>query len=363
MSQTRPFSALVRGLPSVIPFVGPEAQERARGAPFRARLGANENLFGPSPAVKQAIAEAAGAAWMYGDPENYELRAALADHLGCGVENILIGEGIDGLLGLTARLFLDPGDRIATSIGAYPTFNFHVAAVGGVVEAVPYRDDAVDVEALAAQARAVAAKLVYLSNPDNPTGSTQSPAAIDALLAGLPERATLLLDEAYIECAADLPLPPLNLSDPRVIRFRTFSKAYGMAGVRVGYALGEASVIRAYEKIRNHFGVGRLAQSAALAAVQDQAYLHETVAKIAASRAQIADIARAAQMTPLPSAANFVAIDCGGDAAAAVAVMERMLAAGVFVRKPMAPGLDRLIRISCAPAEELALVAETLTRG
>ncbi|MGL4279378.1 MAG: aminotransferase class I/II-fold pyridoxal phosphate-dependent enzyme, partial [Albidovulum sp.] len=165
------YTPLVDSLPATVPFVGPETQERARGRRFTARLGANESVFGPSPAAIAAMARAAQDAWMYGDPENHDLRAALAAHHGVTPAHVVVGEGIDGLLGYLVRLLIGPGDAVVTSDGAYPTFNFHVAGFGGVLHKVPYRGDHEDPEALAAKARETGAKLVYIANPDNPMGS------------------------------------------------------------------------------------------------------------------------------------------------------------------------------------------------
>lgn len=362
MFEQRPFAALVRELPATTPFVGPETVERRRGAPFRARLGANESVFGPSPAVREAIAAAAADVWMYGDPEMYDLRAAIAAHVGAEPKNILVGEGIDGLLGVTARLFLDPGDWVATSLGAYPTFNYHVAGLGGRIEAAPYRNGAVDLAALGSAAQRAGAKLVYLSSPDNPTGSTADRAELAAFIDALPPAATLCLDEAYLECAAAAP-PEIAHDNPQVIRFRTFSKAYGLAGLRIGYIIAAPEVVAAYNKIRNHFGVGRLAQAAATAALADQSYLADVLAEIAQSRARIAEIAREARLRPLPSAANFVAIDCGRDGRYAAAVLDGLVADGVFARKPAAAELDHLIRVSCGRAREMDILAEALPRA
>src|SRR5690606_33806750 len=141
MSSRPALTPLAATLPATVPFVGPEAQERARGRPFRARIGANESGFGPSPAVQAAIAANAGAVWMYGDPENHDLKHALAAHLGVGADNIAIGEGIDGLLGLIVRLHIESDMPVVTSLGAYPTFNYHIAGFGGRLVTVPYVDD------------------------------------------------------------------------------------------------------------------------------------------------------------------------------------------------------------------------------
>jgi histidinol-phosphate aminotransferase len=217
-------TSLAAGLPASVPFVGPEAQERARGIPFRARLGANESAFGPSPRAVAAMAEAAAEAWRYGDPEAHDLRRALAAHHGVAPENVMVGEGIDGLLGHLVRLLVAPGDPVVTSLGAYPTFNYHVAGFGGVLRAVPYRDDTEDPEALLAAVRASGARLVYLANPDNPMGGRLPAARVSVLIEALPGDALLCLDEAYADFAPPEAIPPLDPAEPRVIRMRTSPK-------------------------------------------------------------------------------------------------------------------------------------------
>src|SRR6218665_2988587 len=152
MSFTPPrplLTPIAQSLPSTIPFVGPEAIERRTGLPIRARLGANESGFGPSPKVIEAMRAAAPMVWRYGDPEIHDLKQALAAHLMVPADTVVVGEGIDGLHGLIARLIIEPGDVAVTSLGAYPTFNYHVAGFGGRTLAVPYRDDKEDLEALA----------------------------------------------------------------------------------------------------------------------------------------------------------------------------------------------------------------------
>ncbi len=164
-------SALVESLPAFVPFIGPEALERARGRPFRARLGANESSFGASPKAVAAMEAAAPGSWMYADPESYELRAALARFHRIGIDNVVIGEGIDGLLGLAVKLAAGPGAAVVTSDGTYPTFNFHVAAGGARLVRVPYRDDRQDLDGLLEAAVREDARIIYVCNPDNPMGS------------------------------------------------------------------------------------------------------------------------------------------------------------------------------------------------
>jgi len=355
-----PVTRIVRELPKLVPFVGPEAQERARGRPFAARLGANESLFGPSPAAIRAMADAAAEAWKYSDPENHDLRHAVARHHGVEADNVVIGEGIDGLLGLAVKIAAEPGSTVVTSDGAYPTFNFHVAAHGARLLKVPYRDDREDLAALLDAVLSHGASVLYVSNPDNPMGSWWGGDDLARLIAALPDGVLLLLDEAYCDTAPPDAVPPIDVSNPQVLRLRTFSKAYGLAGARIGYAIGDRDLIAAFEKVRNHYGINRAGQIGALAALLDQSYLAEAVGRIGRARARIADIARRNGLHPLASGANFVTINCGADGAFARALLDGLLARDIFVRKPAVAPLDRCIRISCAPDEDLAFLDAAL---
>ena len=360
MSSAYPLRPFVAGLPATVPFVGPEAQERARGKPFRARIGANECVFGPSPNAIEAMAEAGRELWKYGDPEGYELRHAIAGHYGVAPANVVLGPGIDGLLGHTTRLFVEEGVHVVTSDGAYPTFNFHVTGHGGTLHKMAYRDDREDLGALLDKAKAVGARLIYLSNPDNPMGTWWKASDIAELVAGLPSDCLLVLDEAYAEYGPDDAVVPIDTSNWQVLHFRTFSKAYGMAGARVGYLIGEAGLIAEYEKVRDHYGMNRTAEIGAVAALADQDWLALTVQRTAEARDRISAIATAHGLSPIPSATNFVTIDCHRDTAFAKSVMEGLLARGVFIRMPGAEPLSRCIRVSAGWPEDLDIFEETL---
>ena len=330
------------------------------GRQFDARLGANENIFGPSPKAIEAMAAGARDIWMYGDPESHDLKQALARFHGVAPANIVIGEGIDGLLGYLVRLLIAQGDAVVTSLGAYPTFNYHVAGFGGVLHSVPYTDDCEDLAGLIAKAHDVDAKLIYFANPDNPMGSWHSGEDIAAQLDQIPDGCLLILDEAYVELAPEGTAAIYDVEHPKVIRMRTFSKAYGMAGARVGYAMGASELIQSFDKIRNHFGMNRASQAAALAALADQDWLAATCDKVARARERIAEIAAQNGLTALPSATNFVAIDCGRDAQYAKALLDALVARGVFVRMPFVAPQNRCIRVSCGPEEALAYFAKAL---
>jgi histidinol-phosphate aminotransferase len=355
-----PFTPIVENLSATVPFVGPETLERRSGQRFRARIGANENVFGPSPKAIAAMQESAYEVWQYCDPEIHDLKQALAIHYGIRTENIAIGEGIDGLFGLAVRLFIEPGVAVATSLGAYPTFNFHVQGFGGRLVTTPYVNDREDPGALLDLARRESARLIYFANPDNPMGSWWNAKDVVRMIGALPPHALLLLDEAYGEFAPEGTLPPIDIENPKVLRFRTFSKAYGMAGMRVGYAIGQRDVIKAFDKIRNHFGVTRLGQQAAMAALGDQEHLRHVIEQVAAGGREIARTATANGLVALPSASNFVSIDCGREGEFAKRVLDGLLARGVFVRMPGVAPLNRCIRVTVGTDTDLSILAAEL---
>jgi histidinol-phosphate aminotransferase len=354
------FTPIIADLPSTVPFVGPEALERRAGQKIAARIGANENVFGPSPRAIAAMQAAASESWMYGDPEHHDLKLAIARSLGVAPENIACGSGIDGLLGLVVRLFIEAGDPVATSLGAYPTFNFHVAAAGGKLAATPYVDDREDPASLIALAKRERAKLLYFANPDNPMGTHWSAIDVERMIAEVPADTLMLLDEAYIEFAPEGTAPRIDVTRKNLLRFRTFSKAHGLAGIRVGYAIGHPEIVSAFDKIRNHFGISRISQAGAIAAIEDQAWVQHVKAEVITARARVQMIARDNGFTPLPSATNFVAINCGRDGSYARAIVDGLLQHGIFIRTPGVAPLNRCIRVSCGDSSNLDLFAKAL---
>jgi histidinol-phosphate aminotransferase len=355
------YTELVASLPSTVPFVGPETQERARGQKFAARLGANENVFGPSPKAIAAMQAAVPDVWMYGDPENHDLKQALAAFHGIQPENIVVGAGIDGLLGSLCRMLVGPGTPVVTSLGAYPTFNFHVAGYGGALHTVPYIGDSEDPTALLEKAQEVDASLIYFANPDNPMGTWHDAVVMQDMIDNVPTGTVLCLDEAYLEFAPEGTAPALDIDNRNVIRMRTFSKAYGMAGARVGYAIGHAELINSFNKVRNHFGMNRASQAGALAALGDQQYLAQTLADVIAAKVRIGDIVRRYGLDPIPSATNFVTIDCGKDGDYARALVAALTAQNIFVRMPFVAPQDRCIRVSAGRPQDIDLFEAALS--
>lgn len=362
MSLFSRFTPLISRLPSTVPFVGPEAIERSRCAAVAARIGANESGFGPSPKALLALKDAARDIWKYADPENHDLKAALAAHYHLKAENFAVGEGVDDLLGLVARMIVEQDTPVVTSLGGYPTFNFHVTGFGGKLITTPYVDDREDLDGLLACVIRENAPLVYLANPDNPMGSWHEADAIIAFAKALPQTCLLVLDEAYSETAPQSAIPAIDalIDLPNLLRMRTFSKAYGLAGARVGYAIGAPENTAVFDRIRNHFGMVRTSVAAALAALEDQAYLQDVLGQIADAKDRIAQIARTNGLHPLPSATNFVAIDCGRDALYARAIVDGLMEHGVFIRMPGVAPLNRCIRVSAGVSEDLDLFAKAL---
>jgi histidinol-phosphate aminotransferase len=341
----------IEAIPPMTPFIGPEQLMREGGHAQLLRLGANESAFGPSPrAVEAMSAELPRISW-YGDPESYDLRAALAPRHGCEIENVSVGSGIDDLMGLAVRAFVAPGAVTLTTRGTYPTFNYHVMGFGAKLATVDYRGDGfVDIDAMIEAAQRLRPAIVYIANPDNPSGTLLPADEIVRLFEALPAETLLFLDEAYADFVEDEVLMP-ELVHGRLLRVRTFSKAYGMAGARIGYAIATPRNVTTFQKIRLHYGVNRNAQIGALASLQDPQFAQHVVAETARGREDYYKLAGSLGRSYLQSCTNFVCIDFGS-AEVATQLMNALLVRGVFVRKPGAPPLDRFVRVSVGrPAE------------
>ena len=357
------FTPLVASLPASTPFVGPETLERQTGRRFTARIGANESAFGISDAARAAIIKALnepGQSW-YPDPENYDLRVALARKHDVDITSICVDGGIDSLLGLTVRMLVSPASNVVTSNGAYPTFNYHVAGFGGNLIKVDYRDNREDPQSLLDAARQNHAAIVYIANPDNPMGTRHRDNVIADMIDQLPGQSVLALDEAYIEFTDKKLAPPIDPGNDRVIRFRTFSKAYGMAGMRIGYAIAHPELITGMNKIRNHFAINRLSQLAASAALDDNDFIPQIQALAEEGRERIYSLAEKLKLPYLESATNFVAVDMGSTNRAKQ-TLNRLNDEGIFMRMPGVAPLDRYIRIGVGTEAEHACLENSLTK-
>ncbi len=353
------YSRVIAALPQSVPFVAPEALERARGKQLHLRLGANESAFGISPMAVAAMRDAAAQTNWYGDPESHDLRLALSTSLGIDLGNIVIGNGIDGLLGYVVRAIVEPGAAVVTSLGTYPTFSYHVVANGGIVHPVGYRDDRPDLDGLLETVIRTGARLVYLANPDNPSGSCHPANDVARFVVELPSHCTLVLDEAYFEFASPDSVLPIDITHGNMIRVRTFSKAHGMAGARIGYAIAHSDFIATLGKFRNQFEVARVSQAGALASLADIGFVKGVIRAVEEGRRDYEQLSEEIGCPFIPSATNFVCLDVGGVDRARAAVAA-LLELGVFIRMPGAPPLNRCIRVTVGTPNERSEFARFL---
>jgi len=337
-------------IPVMIPFKGPDAIERENGLKISLRLGANESVFGMSPRAAAAVQGAIATVGLYSDPRSYRLRTRINEKFGVPLENSLVASGVDELIALTIRLLVNPGDRVVATEGSYPTFFYFANSMLSEVVTVPYDNLKTDLDALNQRAREVGAKLIYLANPDNPTGTYHGVESINRFVQNLPEDCYLLLDEAYIDFTSPEPCP-IAFSHERVIRCRSFSKAYAMAGLRIGYAVLSERLNLGMDKIRLHFGVNRLAQIAATESLADDDYLAMVVVQTKKAKEQYYRMAQSCGLNAPLTYTNFVLIDLGSKSVAEQ-VGSKLLHEGAFTSLPKGASVDQCIRISIGTADD-----------
>jgi histidinol-phosphate aminotransferase len=325
--------------------------QRELGLEDVVKLASNENPLGPSPLAVLAARAAMADVNRYPDPQATELRRALARHLDVPLSHVLAGNGSVEIIDLVARAFLGPGDNAVISEHAFVRFRQIVSAHNHGARLVPTRDFTHDLEAMA---RAIdgRTRLVFVANPNNPTGTWNRRAEVEALVAALPPGCLLVLDEAYFEYADDPDYPngvDLVRRGAPVLVTRTFSKVYGLGGLRAGYAVAAPEVLDAVLVIREAFGTSAVAQAGATAALADVEHLRRTVEVNRVEKARLAGALRGRGFTVLPSLANFVTFDTR---ARGREVFEKLLARGVIVR-PLDPyAMPSYLRVSVGtPAE------------
>jgi len=331
-------------------------------APVQARLSANENPLGPSPKALDAIAEAIPHIHRYADPNNLQLRLALANHLGLAPEHILCANGSDELILLTALAYITPGDEVVMADGTFISYYMRTQIMDAVQKRIPLVNGTHDLQAMA-DAITPQTKMVLICNPNNPTGTTNGATEMQEFLARVPDDVLIMVDEAYVEYVTrpDFPdmIAEIRNGRKNMIILRTFAKIYGLAGLRLGYGVAHPDMLDYLNKVRPVFDVNALALVAGVAALDDQAHLQASLAHAAESRAFYQQELTALGLTPFSSETNFVAVRVGA-AGSDVAVMQAMAAHGVAINALGGWGLPGVIRILFGTPTENALCIDAL---
>ncbi len=328
--------------------------ERELGLRQVVKLASNENPLGPSPRALTALRGALADLHRYPDGPATLLRQELAQNLGVAAEQVAIGNGSTDLIDLLARAFLGPAHNAVMAQGAFARFRQVVMARNGGARLVPMRALTHDLPAMA-RAADQGTRLIFVANPNNPTGTWNRRGEIEALLGDLPSQAVLVLDEAYHEFAREEAAYPDGIEWVRrgapVVVLRTFSKVYGLAGLRVGYAIGAPEIIEALDTVREPFNSNSLGQVAARAALGDREHVQRTVALTVGEREALASALKDRGLQVLPSLGNFLFLDV---VRSGVEVFHRLLLLGVIVRPLGAYQFPTALRVSIGLAAENA---------
>ena len=354
--------AALAGLVPYEPGKPVEEVQRELGLDRVVKLASNEGPFGPFPAAEEAMARAAAELNRYPDGGCYRLRAALAVRHGVRFEEVTVCAGADAVIGFVCQATLDPGDEVVTGWPSFVSYVLDPLKLAAVPVRVPLRDHRYDLDGLL-EAITPRTKLVFVATPNNPTGTMSGRAELDAYFARVPDHVLTVVDQAYLEYIDDPEYPDAieeyAKGGHRLLVLRTFSKIYGLAGLRVGYGVGPAEVITAIGKVRRAFDVGVPAQEAALGSLDDAAELERRRIVNRVAMRSLEEVLRAEGFDPAgPAVANFVFVEVGD----AAALADRLLHEGVIVR-PMGPfGAPGALRITAGTPEEIAFFADALHR-
>jgi histidinol-phosphate aminotransferase len=354
----------IRGLPVYVP--GRPIEEVERELKIHAvKLASNENPLGPSPKAIEAAKRALAEAHRYPDGGTHVLRETLAARTGLAAEELFVGLGSSEIIDLASRVMLRAGLQGMTSFGSYAPFSVAIRASGAELVLVPQKHFAFDLDALA-KAITPQTRVIYLANPNNPTGTAFTLAELEIFLGRVPESVLVVLDEAYVHYA-----PSLNRRKTEeifrrrgnLLILRTFSKVYGLAGMRIGFAIGRPELLAAMNKLKTPFNTSGVAQAAALAAIDDSEHVARCIETNAIERAKLTEGLRALGLRPVTSETNFIFMEVGPEAKE---ICDALLHKGVIVRPLGWMGFPEAIRISVGTAEEndkcLAAMAEVLAK-
>ena len=340
-----------------------EEVQRELGLERVVKLASNEGPYGPFPEAREAIQRCAAELNRYPDGGAYRLRAALAERFDLRFEEVAVGAGSDGLVDCLGLAALEPDDEIVCGWPSFPSYVIDARKLGAVPRTVELRDGRYDLEAML-DAIGPRTKIAYVCLPNNPTGTTNTRAELDAWFERVPEHVVTVLDQAYAEYIDDPDYPDgvehYLKQGRRAIVLRTFSKIYGLAGLRVGYGLAPAELVTAIGKVRRAFDITTPAQEAALASLDSADELARRRRENAANREQLERILRAHGLDPVgPAVGNFVFAEVGEDSRP---LFEQLLREGVIVRPTHGFGAPGAVRVTVGLPEEHELLDEALTR-
>jgi histidinol-phosphate aminotransferase len=357
------FKPAVRDIVPYEPGKPVEEVQRELGLERVVKLASNEGPFGPFAAAREALARGLSELNRYPDGGCYRLRAALAERHGVRFEEVALGAGADGVIDCLAQVVLDPGDEIVVGWPSFPSPVIDALKLGAVPRQVPLRDGRYDLDAML-DAVGLRTKLVYVCHPNNPTGTANTRAELDDFFGRVPDHVLTVLDQAYYEYVDDRDYPDgieeYLKEGARVVVLRTFSKIYGLAGLRVGYGVGPAPVATAIGKVRRAFDVGQQSQDAALASIDDAEEIERRRRANADERPRVQEALRDHGFEPAgPAVGNFVFAEVGANSRP---LFESLLREGVIVRPTHGFGAPGAIRVTVGTAEENAIFADALGR-
>jgi histidinol-phosphate aminotransferase len=359
------FRPSVQGLVPYEPGKPVEELQRELGLERCVKLASNEGPFGPFPSALEALARCSVELNRYPDGGAWRLRSALAERHGVRFEEVAVGAGADGLVDCLALATLDPGDEMVCGWPSFPSYAIDTAKLGATPVLVPLRDDRYDLDAML-EATGPRTKLLFVCHPNNPTGTMNTRAELERFLEALPPHVLAVVDQAYREYVDD-PEYPDGIDElfkggrgRRVVVLRTFSKIYGLAGLRVGYLVGPPAVVTAVNKVKRAFDVSTAAQEAALASLDQPAELERRRALNAEALNALAQILRSAGFRlARPAVANFVYAETESDSRP---LFEALLHEGVIVRPLHGFGAPTAVRVTCGTADEQEFLAAALAR-
>lgn len=338
-----------------------EELQRELGLSHVVKLASNENPLGPGAKAVAAARKALEGLHRYPDGAGYYLKSALAERLGVDINGITLGNGSNDVLELVARAWVMPGDEVIFSEHAFAVYPLATLACSGTPVAVPAKLYGHDLEAMAA-AVTDRTRLIFVANPNNPTGTWHHRQAIETFLDAVPERVLVVLDEAYFEYVEERDYPDgmaLLSRYPNLLVTRTFSKIHGLAGLRIGYGVSSPEIADVLNRVRQPFNTNLVAQAAALASLDDQDYLENSRDLNTSGLAQVAEGLQKLDLHFIPSVANFLVFDCGKDAAP---VYQALLEQGVIVRPVASYGMPQFLRVSIGLPEENEQFLATLNK-